>query len=626
MVADNGTEPFVQTTHGAEVRRRFLQSAVRLSARLCRVARAYVRLGLEGLGGLEAGHGVASTSAAVRLLACHAPQADVPLIVKDTLADPRFRELAEGSDGAMRFLTSVAILEERGRSVGFLAVLDGEPRQDCRGCVDALSLAAEQIGVMHELTKQGDRAIASEHWLRSIIDVIPQPIFWQDLDGRFLGANRAFRRDVRRSNVVGLVDTDIPARASIAESLADSRARVIDSRKPMLNVVEERLDAEGAQVWLSISKVPLLNQHGQAGGMLGTYADISDLKRTEKALRDSEERFRNAVLAAPTSMLITDQSGVILLVNNQAERLFGYMRDELLGKSIEMLVPQRARSEHVGLRAEFFRDPVTRQMGAGRDVYAIRKDGTEFPVEVGLSLIDTGAGPAVLAAITDITLRRQAQEHVEAALKEKTLLLDEIHHRVKNNLQVISSLLSLQADSSRDEVVKAALTESRNRIAAMALTHELLYERKEHSRVNLGEYLRRLVENVFRSSMPDTAVPRIVIDAALPEAHLELQRAIPCGLLVNELLSNALQHAFPCNRDGRIHIRLEVESGRPRRLLIADDGVGLPPNIALGKSPSLGLQIVPLLADQARLAIVLQEGEGTAYRIDFMCPISGENR
>lgn len=608
---------------GEAIRLRFLQSAVRLSAQLCSASMAYVRLGGEGPGGVEAAYRVASTSPAVQLLARHAPQPGLPLTVSDTLTDPRFRELAEAGEAAARFLAGVAITAEGGSSAGFLAVMDGDPRQECRGCVEALSAAAEQIGLMHELVERCDSAVTSEHWLRSILDAMPQAIYWKDLDGRFLGANRAFLRDVRMDGVAGLTDTDIPARAHSAESHADQRAQAIELREPILNVIETRVDAEGTQAWLSVSKVPLFDRNGRIGGVLGTYSDISEVKRTEKALRDSEERFRKAVLAAPTSMLMSDRSGTILMVNNEAEQLFGYSRDELLGKPIEMLVPARVRSGHVGLRAEFLRDPVTRRMGSGRDVYAIRKDGTEFPVEVGLGLIETSSGPAVLAAITDITLRRQAQDHMEATLKEKTLLLDEVHHRVKNNLQVVSSLLGLQAHASRDEVLKATLNESRNRVAAMALTHELLYERKEHARINLGEYLRRLIDNVLHTSLPHTGTPRVAVDAALPEAYLDLQRAIPCGLLVNELLSNALKHAFPDNRTGRIRIGLEVGNGRPRSLSFADDGVGLPPDIALGQSHSLGLQIVPLLAEQAKVAISLKEGRGTAYQLDFMDIDSG---
>src|SRR5438067_846350 len=128
-------------------------------------------------------------------------------------------------------------------------------------------------------------------------------------------------------------------------------------------------------------------------------------------------------------MVMINQNGSMEMVNAQAERVFGQHRDEMLGQSIEMLVPERFRQAHPGLRGAFFRDPLSRPMGAGRDLYALRKDGSEFPVEIGLNPIETEEGPMVLSAIVDISDRKHREEGIQAALREKDILLGEIHHR-----------------------------------------------------------------------------------------------------------------------------------------------------------------------------------------------------
>src|SRR5579863_8670233 len=173
-------------------------------------------------------------------------------------------------------------------------------------------------------------------------------------------------------------------------------------------------------------------------------------QNVEQALRRSEERLRRVVEAAPNALVMINAGGKIEMVNAQAERVFGYSRSEILGQPVEMLVPERFRGGHPDLRASFFADPGTRPMGAGRDLFGLRKDGSEFPVEIGLNPIETEEGTMVLSAIVDISDRKQKEAGIRAALQEKDVLLGEIHHRVKNNLQIVCSLLDLQSGRISD--------------------------------------------------------------------------------------------------------------------------------------------------------------------------------
>ncbi|MFZ2853202.1 MAG: histidine kinase dimerization/phosphoacceptor domain -containing protein [Rhodocyclaceae bacterium] len=330
-----------------------------------------------------------------------------------------------------------------------------------------------------------------------------------------------------------------------------------------------------------------------------------------------EDSFRRVVEWAPSAMVMIDRAGIIVLVNAQTERMFDYGRSALIGQSVEILVPERFRGKHVQFRAGFFGDPQPRPMGVGRDLAGCRADGSEFPIEIGLNPIDTEAGVMVLASIIDITERRRAQQRLEDALLEKTVLLNEVHHRVKNNLQVITSLLNLQADYAADPRLRAILAESCGRVKAMALTHQLLYERKDFSRLDLGDYLQRLVQSIRASYR--AAGDRVALRLVLPDGgvQLDLERTIPCGLLVNELVTNSFKHAFPEERRGEIVIELCEDADSHIRLSVADDGVGLPSEAALALRSSLGLQLVPLFVDQLHGVLTVERESGTRFSVSF---------
>ena len=330
-----------------------------------------------------------------------------------------------------------------------------------------------------------------------------------------------------------------------------------------------------------------------------------------------EDSFRRVVEWAPSAMVMIDRDGIMVLVNAQSEQMFAYPREALIGQSVELLVPERFRHHHRLFRAGFFSDPKPRPMGVGRDLAGCRSDGSEFPIEIGLNPIDTEAGRMVLASIIDITERRRAQQRLEDALRQKTILLNEVHHRVKNNLQVITSLLNLQADHAADPRLRAILAETCGRVKAMALTHQLLYERKDFSRLDLGDYLDRLVHSI-RATYRGTG-ERIALRLALPPegVHIDLDRAIPCGLLVNELVTNAFKHAFPGERCGEIMIELAQEGDDLIRFSIADDGVGLPAETELASRSSLGLQLVPLLVEQLHGVLAIERERGTRFCVRF---------
>ena len=342
--------------------------------------------------------------------------------------------------------------------------------------------------------------------------------------------------------------------------------------------------------------------------ILSSIIDITPRKR-------QQELFRRVVEAAPSAMVMINAAGIIDMVNNQAERVFGYNRYELLGQQIEMLVPARFQSKHPNLRGHFFGDPLSRPMGAGRDLYALRKDGSEFPVEIGLNPIETDGGTMVLSAIVDISDRKHKEASIEAALAEKNILLAEIHHRVKNNLQIIHSLLDLQAGRLSDQVAVNALKESQSRIRSMALIHQVLYQSKDFAGVDFRTVLQTLVSSLIQSYRVSQSW--IEVDLEADQVFLPLNVAIPCGLVINELTTNTIKHAFPDGRPGKFRIHLKQGSDSEVTLLIEDNGVGIPETLDLEATDTLGLQLVQLLVNQIHGKLEIHRAAPTSFCVTF---------
>ena len=219
-----------------------------------------------------------------------------------------------------------------------------------------------------------------------------------------------------------------------------------------------------------------------------------------------------------------------------------------------------------------------------------------------------------VAAFLEITKRKEAEELLNQSLREKESLLKEIHHRVKNNLQIVSSLLRLQAGRIDNPIAKTALQDMQHRIHSMALIHEHLYRSENLASVDLADYLKSLCQQLFRAL--GVTPGGIQLDLALALVRVEIEQAIPCGLLVNELVSNAFKHAFPHGRRGVLRVELEALADGPGwRLRVADNGVGLPPDFDLTNLTSLGLKLVSDLTHQLGGRLEVGRGPGAVFEV-----------
>jgi two-component sensor histidine kinase len=247
----------------------------------------------------------------------------------------------------------------------------------------------------------------------------------------------------------------------------------------------------------------------------------------------------------------------------------------------------------------------------------VRKDGQRLDIALSISPIKDAHGRLTGAATIarDITERKRVETHLKASLHEKELLLREIHHRVKNNLQIVSSLLRLQARAMEDPRLRAYFEESQDRVQTMALLHEQLYQSGDWGHIDFDDYLRTLATGLVRSYRVGQG--RLALELNAEEMSLPLATAIPCGLLFHELLSNCLKHAFPGDRSGTIRVTLHRHPQGSYVLSVRDDGVGLPSGLDVRNTASLGLRLVHLLAAQLHSTLTYASGEGTTVTLTF---------
>ncbi len=361
------------------------------------------------------------------------------------------------------------------------------------------------------------------------------------------------------------------------------------------------LHKDGREVPIEIGLNPLETSEGAF--VLSSIVDITERKR-------ASEQFRLAIEASPTGMIMVNRDGRIVMVNAHVEALFGYAREELIGHAVEMLVPQQLRQNHPGFRQDFFKAPHSRPMGAGRDLRGLHKSGAEIPVEIALNPLTTADGEFVLCSVVNITERIRVQH-------ERETLLQEIHHRIKNNLQVVSSLISIQLNRTDDVISRDSLSGCAARVQAIALIHAMLYQTHDYLHISFSEYVHRLAGNVFSAAEGGAGVGRISLELAVDNVELHVDKAVPCGLILNELITNALKHGFPDDIHGIVRVELRVAGHDRLCLIVKDNGAGMPSHWNLLEAKSVGMQLVRELAMQLRATLEIERSDWTAFKLEF---------
>lgn len=453
-------------------------------------------------------------------------------------------------------------------------------------------------------------------FLRLVIDLNPNFVFAKDGEGRFTLVNRAIA-DAYGTSVDGLLgktDADFNPNKEEVEGFRDDDREVINTLNEKFIPEEVITDAAGQIRWLQTIKRPIVSPDGKANQVLGISTDITARKQAEIALRRGEERFRQIAENIREVFWITDtRDNKLVYISPAYEEVWGRSCGSLSEMSRTWLdtVHPEDHERLIGATA--------RVHGGGDydlEYRIVRPDGEvrwvrdrAFPIAN-----ESGEVYRVAGVVDDVTERKQALEQITTSLHEKEVLLKEIHHRVKNNMQVITSLLNLQSKNIKDKQALSVFQDSQNRVKSMALIHETLYQSKDLSRINFAEYLQKLVAHVSRSYRirPDAVKINIDVD----DVSLPIDTAVPCGLIINELASNSLKYAFPGDMRGEINITFERADAQ-YVLRVSDTGVGLPSDFDPEMGKSLGMKLVHMLTGQLCGELECHNGVGTTFEIRF---------
>lgn len=348
--------------------------------------------------------------------------------------------------------------------------------------------------------------------------------------------------------------------------------------------------------------------------LIGCFRDITKRRLTEQKLQLSERRYRELYESSRDGYVIVNTEGKFVRFNTAFVTMLGYSEEELLTLSNKDITPKQWWAAE---QSVIQHQVMKRGYSELYEKEYICKDDTIIPVDLRTYLVcdENGNPEAMWAFIRDISEQKRIEQQLKSSLREKEVLLKEIHHRVKNNLQVISSLLNLQLRHIQDVKAQEMLRESKNRIQSMSLIHETLYQDSNIFSVEFGYYLKSIIHHLFRSyGIEDD---RIVLEIDTNDVSLVLNQAIPCSLIVNELVSNSLKYAFPENGSGVITIRMKPLSDQIE-LLVKDNGRGFADGCDIGKSDTMGLTIIRLLIhDQLKGNIEYNGTNGAQFIIRF---------
>lgn len=472
---------------------------------------------------------------------------------------------------------------------------------------ESLRKSEEKYKIMVKDLKIAEKAMKeSEINYRELVDHSSVAIFKSNLNGDILFANAATAHifhyddvsDLKKGNILKLYknpEDRIPLIHELQKEgrVTDYEIETISKKGEVVNVI------------LSASlKDDVLS---------GMFMDITDRKKYESRLKESEMQISVIFNTVSSGIVLVDSEGSIQLANQHLSELFGFTPLELTNMSYLDLISESERKT-----AE---DSMINLINGETDFVHLerlyrRKDTSTFWGELTGSRIlnEDGTLKGLIGVITDITDRKKADDALKESLNEKEVLLREIHHRVKNNMQIISSLLNLQIQFEDFDETVSVLRESQGRIKSMSIVHEKLYRSDSFTKINFKEYVTSLISDIFYSYGVNKG--RIKLDLDIEDVRMGFDTAIPLGLIINELVTNSVKYAFPEDQKGKIKIILKLKDEN-YFLTVMDDGVGIPADIKPEKTETLGLQLIISLINQLDGNMELDRSHGTKYKINF---------
>lgn len=462
-----------------------------------------------------------------------------------------------------------------------------------------------------------ERLARSEKKYRALFELSPDYMVVLDPEGQVLDINHRLEEDsgISKPDFVGKDANEI-FQDFVGGQF--NNGEIMDYLRNHTEPMELKIEGKSGLEYIEVHHAPIIKE-GKVFAIQIIGRNITKRKNAENALIESKKRLHDVntyleaiINASPFAIVDLHMDGrVKSLWNPAAENIFGWKRMEVLGKPLPFL------NENKGTKYEnIMHNVLSGEFKSDLELECARNDGEQIYTMMAtapLLNVDNNI-QGVMATFADISDMIMAEKQIKASLEEKEVLLREIHHRVKNNLQIISSLMSLQSEYTEEPETLKMFQESKNRIRSMALIHEKLYQSGDMAHIDFGEYLKSLVEmlSIFHKEKKDD----VKVNLNCEDVFLEIDTAISMGLIVNELVSNCFKHAFPLERKGEIEINLSKMS-EGYLLEVADDGVGLPEGFDLEKTGTLGLLIVQTLSLQLRGSLEIKTDNRTSFCLSF---------
>jgi PAS domain S-box-containing protein len=463
-----------------------------------------------------------------------------------------------------------------------------------------------------------DAVRISEAAYRTLAENLPGAVFRLDLSGENRGNMKFFNNaiedmtgykldELREGSPCGvahlIMEEDMPqVRKKLMRSIEDGSEYELDYRIRHRNGEVKCFEERGVPV-----------QETQEGALRidGVIFDVTERRKMEETIRQAEAAWRNTFDSISDAVSVHDRDFRIVRANKALANLCQLKPEEIIGRyCYELFHPSGKPPGHC---------PHVKMLEEGRSITEeVQDEKTGIPQLETASPLRNDAGEIIgsVHVSKDITALKMIEEDLRQSLDEREVLIREVYHRVKNNLNIISSLLRLQSRETKDEKTIALFMESQNRVNTMSMIHEKLYRSGDLTSIAMQEYLRELVVHIFRSMETHPGV-NLVMD--VEDVTLGIDTVIPCALIVNELVTNALKYAFRSERNGELHVRFHSdESGEKRKyaLSVRDNGVGIPEGFDLNKTRTLGAQIINSLAAQLDGTVeVVSLEPGTDFRV-----------
>ncbi len=489
---------------------------------------------------------------------------------------------------------------------------------------DGNRIVKEVAGMALDITdkKQAERKLNEQAAkIKTIFDATNHMIWSVDLAYNITSFNEGYKKWMQErfgiKSSVGQSSLDIAEKQKKGHS-ADllKLYKLVESGEKVLREILY-VDRNQKEHIEEVSLNPIYDEEDKLVEIACMSQTVTYKRTAERKLKDQAAKI-NAIFESTALVIWTlDPSMRVVSLNKVFSNEYFKLTGKELGIGVNLMEALKERLSEKG--SLDLKNHITEALNGQPQQFEgaiYTKDGNKRWMEVFLNPIneETGSVKEVSCICFEITEKKEIEEQMRSSIQEKEILLQEVHHRVKNNLQVISSILNLQSSYVRDKNSLNILRESQNRIKSMSFIHESLYQTKDFSRIEFSDYILSLTNNLIHSYSLETSKIKLITD--FKKVFLSLDQAIPCGLIANELVSNALKYAFPFGNEGIIEIRI-AEEGKNISLMIGDNGVGLPEEFKPEDTESLGLQLVYTLVDQLDASIQVQSEGGTKYLITF---------